>query len=327
MQAHRPLALIVYNASWYRSPWLRAVTLEEAPPEFDVEFCVNTDTEALHRLLPRADFVVTTLLTEEWLPYLTRCKLVQHQGVGYDGIDAVALGRAGIPLAVTTAGTITGVAEHTILLILALYKQIVPVHESLRRGEYDQMGWRLHSHFLFGKTVGIVGFGRIGRRVAKLARAFDVTLVYHDAIRAPEQVEQELGASLVSLKELIQVSDIITVHVPALPGTRGMFGAAQFARMKQDALFINTSRGETYDMDALCDTLGSGHLGGAGLDVFNPEPPPPDHAILQLQNVICTPHMATGTIEAHHEKARAQFENMQRVLRAEAPNNLVTITV
>lgn len=274
MEAQRPFALIVYNTSWNRHGWVRGVTLQEAPPEFDVEFCVNTDTDALHRLLPRADFVVTTLLTEDWLPYLVRCKLVQHQGVGYDGVDAVGLARAGIPLAVTTAGTIIGVAEHTLLLMLALYKQIVPVHESLRRGEYDQMGWRVNSHFLFGKTVGIVGFGRIGRRVARLARAFDVKLIYHDAIRAPEQVEQELGASLVSLDTLIGASDIITVHVPALPETRGLFSAEQFARMKQGALFINTSRGETYNMDALCHALQSGHLGGAGLDVFNPEPPP-----------------------------------------------------
>src|SRR5690348_5729048 len=121
---------------------------------------------------------------------MTRCKLVQHQGVGYDGIDAAALARAGIPLAVTTAGTIIGVGEHTILLILALDKQIVAVANSLRRGEYDQMGWREHSHFFFGKTLGIVGFGRIGRRVAHLARAFDVQLLYYDAVRASEQVER-----------------------------------------------------------------------------------------------------------------------------------------
>ena len=100
---------------------------------------------------------------------------------------------AGIPLAVTTAGTVVGVGEHTILLILSLYKQIVPVRESLRRGEYDQIGWRLNSHFFFGKTLGIVGLGRIGRRVAHLARAFDVNLIYYDAVRASEQLEQESG--------------------------------------------------------------------------------------------------------------------------------------
>jgi phosphoglycerate dehydrogenase-like enzyme len=327
MESQRPLALIVYNRSWNSYPWVREVTLQEAPPEFDVEFCVNTDADALHRLLPRADFVVTTQLTQDWLPYLKRCQLVQHQGVGYDGIDAAALARAGIPLAVTTAGTVIGVAEHTILLNLALYKQIVPVHESLRRGEYDQMGWRVNSHFLFGKTLGIVGFGRIGRRVAHLARAFDVSLIYYDAIRAPKDIEQDLGAAFLPLADLIAASDIITVHIPALPETRGLFGADQFARMKRGALFINTSRGETYDMDALYRALQSGHLGGAGLDVFNPEPPPRDHPILQLPNVVCTPHMATGTIEAHHEKASAQFENMQRVLRGEPPNNLVTITL
>lgn len=323
MASHRPLALFVYNASWIKAPWVRDIAREEAPPEIDVEFCSGADADALQRLLPQADFLVTTQLTAESVALLHRCKLVQHQGVGYDGIDAAALARAGIPLAVTTAGTIIGVAEHTILLILALYKQIVLVHESLRRGEYDQMGWRENSHFFFGKTLGIVGLGRIGRRVAHLARAFDAKLIYYDAVRAGAEVERELGIQFVALDELITQADIITVHVPATPDTRGLFGAAEFARMKRGALFINTSRGETYDMDALCESLSRGHLGGAGLDVFNPEPPPRHHPILQLPNVICTPHMATGTIEAHHEKARAQFENMQRVLRGEPPINPV----
>ncbi|HZQ05559.1 MAG TPA: NAD(P)-dependent oxidoreductase [Anaerolineae bacterium] len=323
MESHRPLALFIYNASWNKYPWVREIARQAAPPDFDVEFCEGTDTATLQRLLPRADFVVTTNLTAAAIALLRRCKLVQHQGVGYDGIDAVALARAGIPLAVTTAGTIIGVAEHTILLILALYKQIVRVHESLRRGEYDQMGWRADSHFFFGKTLGIVGLGRIGRRVAQLARAFDINMIYYDAVRAPQDVERELGITFVSFEELVGQSDVITVHVPAIPETRGLFNRDTFARMKRGTLFINTSRGETYDMDALCQFLQNGHLGGAGLDVFNPEPPPPDHPILQLPNVICTPHMATGTIEAHHEKARAQFENMQRVLRGESIINLV----
>jgi phosphoglycerate dehydrogenase-like enzyme len=133
-----------------------------------------------------------------------------------------------------------------------------------------------------------------------------------------------LGISFVTLDELLSQADIVSVHTPLTSETEGLFGAEEFARMKPGALFINTSRGGTYDMDALYDSLQSGHLGGAGLDVFNPEPPPPDHPITQLPNVICTPHMATGTVEAHQMKAQSQFNNFQRVLRGETPHNLIT---
>jgi phosphoglycerate dehydrogenase-like enzyme len=254
---------------------------------------------------------------------LKRCKLVHHQGVGYDEIDVAALKQAGIPLAITPEGTIIGVAEHTILLILALYKQLVQVHASMRQGKFLNIDWRINSHFLYQKTLGIVGFGRIGRRVAQLIKGFEVQLRYYDLFRPAATVEQEFGATYTPFEELVAEADIISVHTPLTPETKGLFGAVQFARMKPGALFINTSRGETYDMDALYDCLKSGHLVGAGLDVFNPEPPPPDHPILQLPNVICTPHVATGTVEAHLLKARAQFENFQRVLRGEKPRNVI----
>src|SRR5205814_9459440 len=124
---------------------------------------------------------------------------------------------------------------------------------------------------------------------------------------------------------LLTQADVVTVHVPITPETRGLFGAKEFARMKAGALFINTSRGDTYDMDALYRALSAGELGGAGLDVFNPEPPPADHPIRKLPNVICTPHMATGTVEAHLQKVQAQFDNFRRVLHGELPHNLVRL--
>ena len=145
MTARRPLAVFVLA-----HPWWREMVLQAAPPDFDVRFLDGADDEAMRSLLPQADFLMATKLSAEWVPFLTRCKLVQHQGVGYDGIDAEALGAAEIPLAVTPEGTTVGVAEHVILLILALSRQLIPVHESLRRGEYDQIGWRANSHFFFG---------------------------------------------------------------------------------------------------------------------------------------------------------------------------------
>jgi phosphoglycerate dehydrogenase-like enzyme len=303
---------------------MQEMVLKVAPEEFEVKFLDPKNETEVRTLLPVADFLMINELPAERVALLERCKLVQHQGVGYDGIDLAALTQAGIPLATTPEGTIIGVAEHTILLILALSKQLVQVHESMRQGKFLNAEWRVNSHFFYQKTLGIVGFGRIGRRVAQLVRGFEVHLVYYDVFRALETVEQELQATYLPFEALLTQADIISVHTPLTPETEGLFGAAEFARMKPGALFINTSRGGTYDMDALYESLKAGHLGGAGLDVFNPEPPPPFHPILQLPNVICTPHVATGTVEAHLYKAQAHFENFKRVLQGETPRNIVT---
>lgn len=320
MTKAKPLAVFTLT-----HPWIQEMVLEAAPPEFAVEFVDIRDESQVQYLFPQADFLISNPLTAKHVALLKRCKLVQLLGVGYNGIDVDALTRAGIPLAATPEGTVIGVAEHTILLILALYKQIIRVHESMREGKFDNLGWRANSHFLYQKTLGIVGLGRIGQRVAHLAKAFEANLIYCDIVRPPPVVERELGISFVSFDELLSRADIVSIHTPLTLETEGLFGAEEFARMRPGALFINTSRGGTYDTDALYDYLQSNHLGGAGLDVFNPEPPPPDHPITQLPNVICTPHIATGTVEAHQMKARSQFDNFQRVLRGETPHNLVTV--
>jgi D-3-phosphoglycerate dehydrogenase / 2-oxoglutarate reductase len=316
----RPLAVFAVT-----HPWLQAVLREQAPTDIQVRFLDTKDEAEVQSVLPLADALMSLRVKAEWVPLLSRCRLVMLPGVGYDGVDVPALARAGIPVALTPEGTTVGVAEHTLLLILALSKQLVQVHESMRRGEFDEIRWRAGSHFLYGRILGIVGFGRIGRRVASLAHAFEARILYSDVERASADVEQRLGVSHVPFDTLLEQADIVSVHTPLTPDTRGLFGAAQFARMKAGALFINTSRGDTYDMDALYASLRDGHLGGAGLDVFNPEPPPPDHPILQLSHVIATPHMATGTVEAHIEKAQAQYENIRRVLRGEPPRNQVAV--
>jgi phosphoglycerate dehydrogenase-like enzyme len=315
MMPRHPVAL--FNTA---SRWMQGVIRDTAPPPFDVRFLEDpADDDQVRRLLPEADFLVTVKLPGAWVPRLSRCRLVQLQGVGSDGVDADGLARAGIPVALTPDGTVVGVAEHTLLLILAVYKRLTAVHDAVRRGEFDPVGWRPQCHFFRGKTLGLVGFGRIGRRVAHLANAFEAEVVYTDVARAAPGVEAELRARYLPLDRLLAEADVVSVHTPLTPETRGLFGAAAFARMKPGAVFVNTGRGETYSMDALHAALASGHLGGAGLDVFDPEPPPPDHPLLHLPNVVCTPHMATGTVEAHREKAAAQFENFRRVLRGEPP--------
>jgi phosphoglycerate dehydrogenase-like enzyme len=266
---------------------------------------------------------VTIALPADWVPRLRRCRLVQLQGVGFEAVDVDALASAAIPLAATPEGTTVGVAEHTILLILALFKRLVEVHLSVQHGRFDVHGFRDRCHFFAGKTLGIVGLGRIGRRVAHLSNAFGARVIYNDVAPSSTSVVRETGARFRTFDQLLAEADVVTVHTPLTQDTEGLFGAAEFARMNRGALFINTSRGATYDLDALYDALRSGHLGGAGLDVFDPEPPPSDHPLLRLSNVICTPHMATGTVEAHLQKAQAQFANFRRLLNGESLLNLI----
>jgi phosphoglycerate dehydrogenase-like enzyme len=310
----------------YSHPWMRDIVLRVAPPEFDVRFLTDPrDTHQVQELLGMADFFVTVDLPAAWVAELHRCRLVQLQGVGYDAVDLSALAVRGIPLAQTPEGTIVGVAEHTLMFILALYKRLAEVHDHVRQGGFDKIGFRAGCHMLCGKTLGIVGFGRIGRRVAHLARAFETATIYADPVAAGLEAELEVGARRVSFEELLALSDVVSVHVPLTAETEGLFGADEFAQMKPGALFINTGRGGTYDLDALYEALASGRLGGAGLDVFPLQPPPANHPLLKLPNVLCTPHMAAGTVEAHLEKAQAQFDNFRRVLRGDPPIHLIPL--
>ncbi|MEM9775814.1 MAG: NAD(P)-dependent oxidoreductase, partial [Chloroflexota bacterium] len=290
---------------------------------FEVEFLELKDETRAAGLLPKADFLVCTVLPAHQAKLMTNCKLVMHNGVGYDGIATDVLAEMGVPVAVTPAMTPEGVGEHTFMLILSLLKQLPAVQQSMRSGGWNMFGWREGSHNLAYKTLGIVGLGRIGKRVAHLAHAFDCNVIYNDIVDMPPELEQKYDLTRVLLDELISTADIITLHVPLTDQTRKMMTAAEFGKMKQGAIFINASRGETYDMNALYDVLRSGHLFGAGIDVYDPEPPPVNHPILQLSNVVCTPHIASGTVERQYGINRAQFDNCQRVLAGEEPLNLI----
>ncbi len=302
-------------------PWIKQVVAEVQPDRFDVEFLELSDAAACADVLPRANFLICLSLTTEQAKLLENCKLVMHNGVGYDAIDIATLTAMGIPMAVTPAMTPEGVAEHVFMMILSLSKQLPAVIESMRSGEWNMFGWREGSHNVAYKTLGIVGLGRIGKRVAHLASAFDCTVLYSDPVAPPAEFEQRYDLTRVSTDELLATSDIITLHVPLTDETTNMIGAEQFNKMKPGALFINASRGPTYDLDALHEALRSGHLLGAGLDVFNPEPAPLDHAVFQLPNVVCTPHIASGTVERQYAINTAQFENCARVLDGQPPLN------
>ena len=296
---------------------------EVQPDEFDVEFLDLNDADAVAATLPRVDALICLSLTTEQCRMLDRCKLVMHNGVGYDAIDIETLAEMGIPVAVTPVMTPEGVAEHALMLILALSKQLPAVQQSMKSGEWNMLGWREGSHNLSYKTLGIIGVGRIGKRIAHLAHAFGCRILYTDIVEAPVELVQAYGLERVERDVLIAQADIITLHVPLTDQTRGMFGAEEFASMKPGAIFINTSRGPTYDLEALVDSVESGHLFGAGVDVFDPEPPPGDHRVFSVMNIITTPHISSGTVERQYAINRAQFANAQRVFAGREPNDRI----
>jgi phosphoglycerate dehydrogenase-like enzyme len=297
------------------------------PPNFDLH--IRRPDEAVEEVLPSADFVLvaTTPLPSSTLVKAVGLRLIQHQGVGYDKTDVAAAAGQGIPVALCPAGTSIGVAEHVFLLILALYKKLCQAEASLRAGSWLQWELRPCSYEMAGKTVGIVGLGRIGHEVAYRARAFAADVIYNDVNRLPEEVEKDLGVRFVKLTGLLEQVDILTLHLPLTAASRHMIGKPELQQMKPSAILINTARGLLVDENALVEALKTGQIGGAGLDVFSEEPLPVDHPLLSLPNVVLTPHIAAGTVDALVIKMKACFENMLRVTRGEAPIDVVTTAI
>ncbi len=310
-------------------PDVRDIVRSQLPPGFALETLSKLSHEEILRLLRDADFllVATTPVTEEVIAAAPRLKLIQHQGVGYDNVDLEAAMRRGIPVALTPEGTTVGVAEHVILLILALYKHLREADDALRQGQWLQWALRPRSYEIKGKTLGIVGLGRIGQAVAVRVQAFETAeILYFDVVRADRTVEQELEVVFCPLDDLLHRADIVTLHAPLTAETQGMIGARELALMGQRAILINTARGSLVDEAALYHALSTGGIAGAGLDVFAQEPLPADSPLLALDNVVITPHIAAGTRDALQTKMVAAFANMLRVIRGERPIHQVTST-
>jgi phosphoglycerate dehydrogenase-like enzyme len=247
-------------------------------------------------------------------------RLVQLLSAGYDQSDIAAHRAAGVPLCNNGGANATAVAEHAIMLMLAVCRRLPWLHASTAAGRWrgnDVANTRLYE--LRGKTLGIIGLGTIGKKVARLANAFGMNVQYYDIRRVPEETEDALQLRFRLLRELLRSSDIVSLHTPLLPSTRHLLGRAEIALMKPEAYLINTSRGPVVDEAALTEALTAGRLAGAGLDVFDQEPPPADNPLLALPNVVLTPHYAGPTWDNQVARFRNAFDNCQRVARGEKP--------
>jgi phosphoglycerate dehydrogenase-like enzyme len=229
---------------------------------------------------------------------LPKLKIVSRVGVGFDAVDVKAATERGV--IVTTAPApelIKGMAEHTFALLLSFVKKVPQTNASLRSGEWRTGVWAKQLGDLYGLTFGLLGVGRIGSETAKRAKAFDMKLIYHDVVRR-EDLERSLGMEYVSFDQLLAESDVLSIHAPLTPQTRGIINDAAFAKMKPSAILINTARGAIVDEGALVRALEQGRIAGAGIDAFSVEPVAPPHPFYKLgdrlPNLIITPHLGYG---------------------------------
>ena len=275
-----------------------------------------------YQVLPRGD------LREPWFgnaALIARCPrllAICSTGAGYDMIDVEACTKAGVIVACQIGTNSEAVAEHALGLMLALSKKIMVTDRALRTGQpVDRYAFT--GNDIMGKTVGIVGIGHIGRRVAELCGGLlRMKVLACDPYLTAEEIKAR-GAEKVTLDAVFERADFVTVHCPRSPETFGMLGKAQFARMKPSAFFINTARGGIHKEDDLADALRAGQLAGAGLDVFLEEPPAASHPLLAFDNVIASPHIAGVTHEAMHEMARAAAEQWVDIFAGKVPPRLV----
>ena len=248
-----------------------------------------------------------------------KLKLVQLLSAGYDDVDLEAARRAKVPVCNNGGANAISVAEHALMLMLGVSRKVIWQHNNVTGGRWRGNGPAPRMYEVFGKTLGVVGLGTIGKKVARLARAFGMHVQYYDIARVPEDVEDLLGVRFRLFRELLRTSDIVSLHVPLDNSTRHMIGAEELALMKPEAIIVNTSRGPVIDEVALTHALGEHKLFGAGLDVFDQEPPPPDNPLFKLDNVLLTAHFAGPTWDNNIARFRNAFDNVQRVRRGELP--------
>lgn len=254
-----------------------------------------------------------------------RVRFIQNIGVGYDNFDLAALRAAGVTAAYTPGANASAVAEHTILLMLALLKRFVAAESAVRQASWQTMDlFQAGLGDLSTATVGLIGFGQIGRAVAQRLRPFGTHVLYTARRRVDSALESQLGVQYVGLEDLLSASGIVSLHTPLSNSTRGLLGEAEFANMRDGALLINTGRGDLIDEAALRRALVSGHLGGAGLDVLHDERPG-GNPFADLPQVIVTPHIAGGSRAAIAQIQQMAITNVMRFLRSEPPLNLVPL--
>jgi D-3-phosphoglycerate dehydrogenase / 2-oxoglutarate reductase len=286
-----------------------------AAPDVELDYRSGLKGEELLAAVRESDALITrsgTAVTPELVNAGTRLRIIGRAGVGLDNVDVDACTQRGILVINAPTANIMSATEHTMAMMLALCRNIPEAHASVKRGEWTRskfMGIELD-----GKTLGIIGLGRIGTRVTARARGFNMRVIAYDPYIA-DSVFERVNAQRVTLDQLLAQADVITVHTPMTDETRALIGAAEIAKMKDGVIVLNIARGGIYDEQALAGALNSGKIAGAAIDVYEDEPPGKDHPLLNAKNAILSPHIGANTIEAQDRVAVQTAEMVVEALR------------
>jgi D-3-phosphoglycerate dehydrogenase / 2-oxoglutarate reductase len=292
------------------------IALDDARKFADVDVKTGLTEEELIGIIGDYDAIVVRSkpkVTRAMIEAGKKLKAIGRAGVGLDNVDRDAASELGITVVNAPEASTISVAEHAIALMLSLARDIPQARESLKQGRWDRklfMGCELH-----GKTLGLVGFGRIGKEVARRARAFGMDILVSDPAISAEDAK-EYNAKIVGLDDVFKLSDYISVHVPALPTTKDLINKERIGMMKQTASIVNTSRGHAIDEQALYDALKEGRIKGAALDVYKSEPPE-GSPLPSLENTVCVPHLGANTHEAQIMAGRVVIKKIGDVLTAQ----------
>jgi D-3-phosphoglycerate dehydrogenase / 2-oxoglutarate reductase len=287
------------------------ISLLEARNDFDVEVLADSTADTLAANMGEAEAVLARMqiVSREMIESAPSLKVVSRNGVGWDTVDVDACSERGIPLTVVGDVNSTSVAEHTLMMILATAKRVIGHDACVREDRWSFRDGLLASD-IEGRTLFIVGFGRIGRKVAARARGFEMDILVHDPFLTADQIEAAGVRAAESFEAGLAEADYVTLHAPGSGDGRPLIGAHQLSLMKPTAVIINTSRGSHIDEAALAAAISDGKLGGAGLDVFQPEPPQAGNPLYELDTVVLSPHIAGFTRDCAERMAKHAAPNI-----------------
>lgn len=295
---------------------LYPVIAAAVPDGWTFEVAADPSEANRMRMICEADFLFCggAITTDEMLEKAGRLKFVQKTGAGFNNINIELCKKLGIGVARLPGNNAPAVAEHAVMMMLAVYRHVTEIDQLLRHGGWVGEEARASHRELRGKLVGLIGFGHIGRGVARLVRAFGARVVYYDISRAPLELERDLEAEYAPLEDVLIRADIVSLHLPIFPETQNLINAERIALMKPDAVLINCARGALVDEDALVAALRAGHLYGAGLDCMASERPGGSKPYWDLPNVVLSPHLAGSSVENFTTMMQRCFANAQRYL-------------
>ena len=283
------------------------------PNGFELEMLESVSQQELEGKVKEADYLLVSgrlKINRTVLGNAQNIKMIQRTGVGLDSIDLEYIRNHDIPFYVNKGVNAQSVAEHTILLMLASLRNLVEINENTKRGIWKKQAQGVCTHELCGKTVGLIGMGAIGRKVAGMLKAFGAEVLYNDVSKMKQEDENALGIKFSTRKEIIEKSDIISLHCPLTDDTRHMINDRAVNKMKNGVILINTARGGRIDEAALINGIKNGKIAGAGIDVYEKEPVD-NSEVLNLQNVITTPHIGGVTYDSFYQMMYQAMRNIE----------------